>query len=69
MITTPMPSHGKGVNVIEDASFVSSVNDLTTPLKNVKKNLLKISVFPGCFEDFYHCDVQINGCEWLKKGV
>ena len=63
VITAPMPNHGKGVNSIEDASFVSSVKDLTTPLKIVKKNLLKAGVFPSCFEDCYHCAVQINVCE------
>ena len=63
-----MPNHGKGVNAIEDASFVS-VNDLTTPLKTVKENLLKVGVFPGCLEDCCYWDVKVNGCEWLKKGV
>ena len=42
IITAPMPNHGKCVNAIEDIAFVSSVNDLTTPLKFVKNNLLKI---------------------------
>ena len=69
VITAPMPSHGKGVNAIEDASFVSFVNDLTTPLKNVKNNLLKAGVFPGCCEDYHHYAEQVNGCELLKKGV
>ena len=64
-----MPNHGKGVNAIEDASFVSSINDLTTPLKTIKKNLLKAVVFPRCLEDCCCCAVQTNGCEWLKKGV
>ena len=64
-----MPNHGKGVNAIEDASFVSSINDLTTPLKTVKENLLKVGVFPGCLKDCCYGVVQINGCEWLKKGV
>ena len=69
VITAPMPSHGKGVNAIKDASFISSINDLTIPLKTVKKNLLKVGIFPGYFEECYHCNTQINGCTWLKKGV
>ena len=51
VITAPMPNHGKGVNAIEYVAFVSSVNDLTTPLKTIKENLLKAGVFPGCLEE------------------
>ena len=36
VITAPMPSHGKGVNVVDDVSYVSSIGDLTTPLITVK---------------------------------
>ena len=64
-----MPNHGKGVNVIEDTTFVSSINDLTTPLNFVKNNLLKVGVFPGYLKDCCCCAVQINGYEWLKRGV
>ena len=46
-----MLNHGKGVNAIEDAIFVSSVEDLTTPLTIVKENLLKAEVFPSCLKD------------------
>ena len=63
-----MPNHGKGVNAIEDTAFVSFVNDLTTPLKFVKNNLLKAGVFPCCLEEYCCCSMQINGCEWLKTG-
>ena len=52
-----MPDHGKGVNAIEDAIFVSFVNDLTIPLKTVKDNLLKAGVFHGCLEDCFCCAV------------
>ena len=69
IITAPMPNHGKGVNAIEDIAFVSSVNDLTTLLKFVTNNLLKVVVFHGCLQYFCCCVVQINGCEWLKRGV
>ena len=69
VITAPMPNHGKGVNAIEDTAFVSSVEDLTTPLTIVKENLLRVGVFPGCLKDCNCCTLQKNGCEWLKKGV
>ena len=48
----PMPNHGKGVNAIEDTICVSSVEDLTTPLTIIKKNLLKARIFPGCLKDY-----------------
>ena len=64
-----MPNHGKGVNAIEDTIFVSSVEDLTTPLTIIKKSLLKVGVFPGCLKDCDCCATQINGCKWLKEGV
>ena len=51
VIIAPMPNHGKGVNAIEDTVFVSSVEDLTTPLTIVKENLLRVGVFPGCLKD------------------
>ena len=51
VITAPMPNHGKCVNVIKDTTFVSSVEDLTTPLTTVKENLLKARVFPDCLKD------------------
>ncbi|MEM5332323.1 hypothetical protein VSR34_38505, partial [Paraburkholderia sp. JHI2823] len=51
VITAPIPNHGKGVNAIEETAFVSSVEDLTTPLTIVKEYLLRAKVFPGCFKD------------------
>ena len=66
VITAPMPNHGKGVNAIEDTAFVSSVEDLTTPLTIVKENLLRAGVFPGCLKDCNCCIEQVNGCKWLK---
>ena len=56
VITAPMSNHGKGVNAIDDTTFVSSIEDLTTPLSIVKVNLLKAGVFPGCSKDFVCCD-------------
>ena len=69
VITVPMPSHGKGVNAIDDVSFVSTINDLITPLMTVKKNLLRAGLFSGCLENCYHCASQTNGCIWMKKGI
>ena len=64
-----MPSHGKGVNAIDDVSFVSTIDDLTTSLLTIKKNLLRAGLFPGCLENCFHCASQTNGCIWLKKGI
>ena len=50
VITAPMLNHGKGVNAIEDTVFVSSIEDLTTPLTIVKEKLLRAGVFPGCLK-------------------
>ena len=40
VITAPMPKHGQGVNVVDDDLFVSSLDELLTPLLIVKKNIL-----------------------------
>ena len=64
-----MPNHGKGINAIDDTTFVSSIEDLTTPLTTVKDNLLRVGVFPGCSKDCVCCDQEVNGCKRLKEGV
>ena len=69
MITVLMPSHGKGVNAIDDVSHVSTISDLATPLMTVKKNLLRADLFSGCPENCYHCAYKNNGCVWLNKGI
>ena len=69
MIIAPMPSHNKGVNAINDVSYVSTISDLTTPLIIIKKNLLQVGLFSGCLESCYHCASQSEGCMWLKKGI
>ena len=69
VITTPMPKHGQGVNVVDDDLFVSSVDELVTPLSVVKKNLLRADLFPGCGEGCHLCASLPNGCLLLKIGV
>ena len=55
VITAPMPKHGCGVNVVEDYMFVSTIDELVTPLLTVKKNLLKVGLFLGYDEGFHFC--------------
>ena len=47
-----MPKHDQGVNAVDDDCFVSSVNDLTTPLLTIKRNLLQAGMFPDCGESY-----------------
>ena len=69
IITTPMPKHGHGVNAVEDDLFVTSVEDISTPLMTVKKNLLLSDLFPGCGKGCHLCSVLPTGCPLLKSGV
>ena len=62
VIIAPMPKHDKGINVVDDVLFVSSMGELTTPLAVVKKNLLRAGLFPGCGEGCYHFASLPNGC-------
>ena len=39
VITAPMPKHCHGVNVVDDDLFVTSVEEISTPLVTVNKNL------------------------------
>ena len=66
MITPPMPNHDKGVNAIEDVSYIPTMNALTTPLMIIKKKLLQASLFLGCIENYYYCVSQSNGCVLIK---
>ena len=66
VITAPIPKHGQGINVVDDVLFVSSMDDLTTPMPTVKKNLLQASLFLGCGEGFHLCVSLPNGCLLLK---
>ena len=69
MINSPMPKHGQGVNVVDDDLFVSSIDELVTPLSVVKKNLLRANLFLGCGEDCHMCSFLPSGCHLLKLGV
>ena len=64
-----MPKHGQGVNAVNDDCFVSSMNDLATPLLTIKQNLLRADMFPGCDESCQLCMSLPNGYLLLKMGV
>ena len=53
VITTLLPTHDKGMSAIEDVLYVTSVNDVITPLSTVKNNLLQAGLFPGCVKECY----------------
>ena len=69
VITAPMPKHGHGVNVVGDELFVTSVEEIYTPLMTVKKNLLLAGLFSGCGEGCHMCSSLPAGCHLLKSGV
>ncbi|KAI5382177.1 hypothetical protein KIW84_UN0102 [Lathyrus oleraceus] len=68
----PMHAHGqRGVNAISEENRVglSSVDQLKTPLAEVKRQLLLNGVNPGCGFDCAKCRVIQNGCSLLRKAV
>ena len=69
VINTPMPDHGKSTNAVDNDSYVFAVNELTTSLMTVKKNLLQAGIFPGYFDNCRYCASEPNGCAWLKRSV
>ena len=69
IITTPKPKHNHGVNTVDTDRFVTSVDEVSTPLMTVKKNLLLAGLFPGCDEDFHICSSLPSGCYLLRTGV
>ena len=69
MIISPMLKHGQGVNDVDNYLFVSSVDELITPLPVVKKNILRADLFPGCGEGYHQCASLPNGCLLLKIGM
>ena len=69
VISAPMPKHGRNVHAVEEDLFVSTVDDLVTPLLTIKLNLLKAGIFPGCKEDCYFCSSLPIDCPLLKIGI
>ena len=69
VIIAPMAKHDKGVNVVDDDLFIPSTYELATPLAIFKKNILRVSLFPGCGEGCHLCTSLPNGCLLLKIGV
>jgi hypothetical protein len=69
----PMPAHGQmGVNAISEDKgriWVTDVNRLKTPLAEVKRQLLRNGVFPGCDDCCAVCTVVPNGCVLLREAV
>ncbi|KAI5414356.1 hypothetical protein KIW84_040020 [Lathyrus oleraceus] len=68
----PMPAHGqRGVNAISEENRVGllSVNQLKTPLAEVKRQLLLNGVNPGCGDVCAECMVATEGCTLLRKTV
>ncbi|KAI5445420.1 hypothetical protein KIW84_013598 [Lathyrus oleraceus] len=68
----PMPAHGqRGVNAISAENRVGlfDVDQLKTPLAEVKRQLLKNGVYPGCGHVCAECTVSVNGCELLRRHV
>ena len=65
----PMPKHGHGVNAMDDYLFVTSMEEISTPLMKVKKNSLLVVLFPGCGEGCHICSILPAGYHLLKSGV
>src|SRR3954466_8767904 len=66
VITAPMPKHDKTVNAILDTVYIYDVNELSTPLCEVKGKLIRAGYFPGCDPDCFYCSFSPNGCENLR---
>src|SRR3954468_8030524 len=69
VITAPMPKHDKTVNAILDTVYIYDVNELSTPLCEVKGKLIQAGYFPGCDPDCFYCSCLPNGCENLRMGI
>ena len=57
-----MPKHGRGINVVHTELFVTLVDEVSTPLMTVKKNLLLADLFLGCGEGCHMCSFLPYGC-------
>ena len=64
-----MPKHNHRVNAIDNDLFVTSVNEVSTPLMIVKKNLLLAGLFSGYGEGLRMCSSLPPGFHFLKSGV
>ena len=40
VITSPMSKNDKGISAIEYVQYITSINDVVTPLSTIKRNLL-----------------------------
>ena len=69
VITAPMPKHGRGVNDVDTDLFVTLLDEVSTPLMTVKKNLFSAGLFPGYGEGCHTCSSLPSGCSLLKSGV
>lgn len=67
--TAPLPNHGKCVHAIDDVTYITVVDELTTPLMSVKKKLLQAVLFPVCIEGCHCFAVHINGYVFLREGI
>ncbi|KAI5431293.1 hypothetical protein KIW84_035463 [Lathyrus oleraceus] len=68
----PMPAHGqRGVNAISKEGRIGllRVDQLKTPLTEVKRQLLLNGVHLGCGDDCAVCTISVNGCELLRETV
>ena len=64
-----MPKHGRRVNVVDTDLFVTLVDEVSTPLMIVKKNLLLAGLFPVYGEGCHMCSFLPYGFHLLKSGV
>ena len=58
-----------GGKILGYNTFVTSMEDISTLLLTVKKNLLLAGLFPGCGESCHLCSTLPAGCHLLKSGV
>lgn len=69
----PMPPHNKtNVNMVELDSgrkVITSVNDLKTPLVEMKKILLRSDAFSVCAQSCEYCSKDPQQCEVLKASI
>lgn len=69
----PMPSHNKvNVNMVElddGKKVITSVNDLKTPVIEIKHVLMKSDGFQVCTNTYEHCFKDPQQCEVLKAST